>query len=62
MASGVLCTVSVALPVTPDWVAEMVVLPGAVAVARPPVLIVATEVFDELQVTWLVMFCVLQSE
>ena len=40
----------------------MVVLPGAFAVARPPVVIEATEVLDELQVTWVVMFCVLPSE
>ena len=40
----------------------MVVVPLAAAVASPPVLIVATDAFDEVQVTWLVTFCVLASE
>ena len=39
----------------------MVVLPTAAAVAKPALLMVATEVFDELHVTVLVRFCVLLS-
>src|SRR5262249_29984046 len=42
--------------------AEMVDVPWATPVARPPAAIVATAVLDELQVTWLVTFCVLPSE
>lgn len=34
--------------------AEMLVEPGAIPVARPPMM-VATPVFDELQLTWLVI-------
>ena len=38
------------------WIsALMVVLPGPTAVARPVLLIVATDVLDELQVTCVVM-------
>jgi len=44
-------TVSVVLPeILPD-VAVMVAVPVATAVAKPLVLIVATEVLDEVQVT-----------
>jgi hypothetical protein len=52
-------TFRVVLPVTPPWTPDMVVLPPVRAVARPLVLIVATDVFDEPQVTWEEMFCVL---
>jgi hypothetical protein len=59
-------TVSVVLPVTPDNVADMVVLPADTPVASPLPLggfvIVATAVLDDAQVTWLVIFCVLRSE
>jgi hypothetical protein len=48
------CTVSVVLPVMPDSVAEMAVVPAATAVARPLALTVATSVFDEAHVAWLV--------
>jgi hypothetical protein len=41
--------------------AEIVVLPVATPVASPPLVIVATAVFVELQVTELVRFCVLLS-
>jgi hypothetical protein len=50
------------LPVTPAKLAEMVVVPAATAVARPPVAMVATDVRDELHVAWLVIFAVLPSE
>ena len=60
------CTVRLAVPVAEDIVAEMLVLPAVFAVASPFVgtllLIVATDWFEELQVTWVVMFCVLRSE
>ena len=46
------------MPVTPDSVAEMVVVPAETPVARPLVLIVATPVFDEVHVAWLLTFCV----
>src|SRR5437773_5282149 len=58
-------TVSVVLPETPPSVAVIVVVPAATDVARPcdppALLIVATAVLDELQVTWLVRSCVVQS-
>ena len=44
-------TVAVVLPVTPLSVAEIVVVPPPCPVASPPDEMVATEVFDELQVT-----------
>ena len=56
MASSADCTVSVLLPVTPATAAEMVVVPAETPVARPPALIVATPVFDEVHVAWLVRF------
>ena len=46
--------------IDPD-VAEIVVEPVPVPVARPPLEIVATAVLVELQVTELVRFCVLLS-
>ena len=48
-------------PETVPLVAVMVVLPAAKAVARPELLTVATDVFDELHVTVVVRFCVLPS-
>ena len=45
----------------PLCVALTLVVPPAKAVANPPVVIVATAVFDEIQVTELVIFCVLPS-
>jgi hypothetical protein len=48
-------------PTTAPIVALMVLVPVATAVARPPVAIVATEVFVEAQVTDPVKFCVLLS-
>jgi hypothetical protein len=50
------------LPVTPDDVEEIVVLPADTPLASPLALIVATVVFDEAQVTWLVIFCVVPFE
>ena len=47
--------------VTPLCVALILADPTALPVARPPVLMLATAVFDELQVTELVRFCVLPS-
>ena len=40
----------------------MVALPADTPVANPLALIVATAVLDDVQVTWLVIFCVLPSE
>jgi hypothetical protein len=54
-------TVSVALPVTAPWVAEMVDVPLASVVASPA-FTVATAGFVEAQITTLVRFCVLASE
>jgi RsiW-degrading membrane proteinase PrsW (M82 family) len=59
-------TVSVAVPETPPDMAVKTVVPAAIAVALPlePValLIAATLVLDELQVTEAVRFCVVPSE
>jgi hypothetical protein len=52
------CTVSVVLPVTEPEVAEMVVVPTATPVARPPAAMVAAAVFVDAQVTEAVRFCV----
>ena len=60
--SGATWTVRVVLPLTPLSPAEMVVVPADTAVAKPLALIVATPVLDDVQVTWLVRFCVLLSE
>lgn len=51
-------TVSVVLPVTPPLAALIVLVPAATAVARPVELMVAWAVFEELQVTLPVRFCV----
>jgi hypothetical protein len=65
ITSGVACTVKVALPliaVSPiPCEAMMLELPPAIAVAKPEALILATFVFDDDQVTWVVIFCVLPS-
>ena len=47
--------------VTPLKLAVMLLVPTATLVASPVPLMVATEVVPEVQVTWLVMFCVLLS-
>ena len=62
MVNGITCTVRFVLPVTLLSVAEMLVLPALTAVARPALLMVATLVFEEAHVVWLVTFCVLLSE
>ena len=49
-------------PLTVPIVAEMLAVPGATLVALPALLIVATDVFPEAHVAWLVRFCVLPSE
>src|SRR5260370_20111173 len=58
-------TVSVVLPETPPKVAVIVVVPAATDVAKPceppALLIVATAVLDELQVTSVVRPCVVKS-
>ncbi len=55
-------TVSVVEPdMLPDD-ALIVVVPAANVAAKPELFIVATPVFDELQVTAVVMFCVVLSE
>lgn len=53
--SAAYCTVRVAVPMTPLKVAVMVVVPDDIAVARPELLIVATPVLLEFQVTEEVM-------
>ena len=54
-------TVNVAEPLTePNW-AWIVACPGPCAIARPPAVIVATPVNDELHATLVVKFCVLLS-
>ena len=50
MVGGGTCTRSNVLPLTPFSVAEIVVLPLETAVHRPPELIVATAVLEEVQV------------
>src|SRR6266571_4729498 len=58
-------TVSVVLPETPPKVAVIVVVPAATDVAKPceppALLIVDTAVLDELQVTWVVRSCAVNS-
>jgi hypothetical protein len=49
-------TVRVVLPVTPAELALIVDVPLAIEVARPPAAMVATFVFDEVQVTEPVRF------
>ncbi len=55
-------TVRAALPVIPPKVAVMVTVPAATAVARPMPLTVATDVFDELQATCVVISKLVPSE
>ena len=55
-------TVSTVEPVTPPSVALIVEVPVDTAVARPPLVMVATEVVADAQVTWLVRSCVELSE
>jgi hypothetical protein len=55
-------TVRVTLPEMLPRVAEMVVLPAATGVARPLLLTVAIDIFDELQVTWVVISWLVPSE
>src|SRR5262249_12498645 len=62
IVSGPAATVSPVLPLTEPSVAEIVVLPVVTAVATPPELTVATLVFEEAHVTWLVRLWVLESE
>ncbi len=54
--------VSVVLPEMVPDVAVIFAVPGMRVLARPAVLIVATVVVSDDQVTELVMFCVLLSE
>lgn len=55
-------TVRVVLPEMPPWVAVMVAAPTVTAVARPLLLIVATEVLDEVQMTCVVISRLVPSE
>lgn len=55
-------TVTVLEPLIPPETARIVEEPAARLVARPEFEMVATELFEELQVTEVVMFCVLASE
>jgi hypothetical protein len=54
--------VRVVLPDILPEVALMVALPVATAVARPLLLTIATEVFDELQITCIVILWLVPSE
>src|SRR5215510_1830977 len=54
MLSGLACTVRVVLPTTLPWVARMFEVPALTPVANPDPLIVATVVFNEVQVTCVV--------
>ena len=54
-------TVRVVLPETAPSVASMLLVPGATPLARPPDVIVATELAAEAQVTLPVRFAVLAS-
>ena len=47
-------TVRAVDPVTEPRVAEIVLVPAATPKARPPALMLAVELFDDAQVTWLV--------
>jgi hypothetical protein len=55
-------TVRVVLPEISPEVAVMVAVPAATAVARPLLLTVAADVFDELQVTCVVISRLVPSE
>ena len=55
-------TVITVEPLIPPNVAEMLEVPAATAVAKPPLVMVATEVVAEAQVTWPVRFWVELSE
>ena len=55
-------TVRVVVPDLPLKVAVMVAEPVALDVARPLLLIVATDAGNELQATWAVMFWLVPSE
>ena len=54
--------VRVVLPEIIPELAVMVALPAATAVARPVLLTIATDVFDELQVTCVVILWLVPSE
>ena len=62
MVNGPAATVRPVLPLTDPRVAEIVVVPVETAVARPPVVTVATAVVDDAKVTWFVTSSVLVSE
>ncbi len=55
-------TVRVVAPITPPGLAVMVTAPGETDVARPVLVIVATAVLEELQVTSVVMSWLVPSE
>ena len=61
IANAAACTVSVVPPLTALCVAVMVEVPPATAEASPEVLMVATPVFEDDQVTCVLIFCVLPS-
>jgi hypothetical protein len=62
IVSGDACTVRPVLPVMLLSVAVIVLLPAPTAVARPVLLMVAVEIFDEVQETWPEMSWVVVSE
>jgi len=55
-------TVKVVLPKILPEAAEMIAVPGATAVARPALLTIATDVFDEHQATCVVISWLVASE
>jgi hypothetical protein len=55
-------TVRVVLPEIVPEVAVMVAVPAATAVVRALLFTIATAVFDELQVTWVVILWLVPSE
>jgi hypothetical protein len=55
-------TVTVVFPEILPEAAEMIAVPGATAVARPLLLTIATAVFDERQVTCVVISWLVPSE
>ena len=59
--SAAVVTVSTVEPVIPLNLAEMVEVPVPTAVASPAAVMVATVVVADVQVTWLVKFCVVLS-
>ena len=67
IVSGAACTASVVIPDIPDNAAVIVVVPADTPVANPLLgllgwLSIVAAGLEEVQFTWLVMFCVLPFE